>query len=251
MKEKIVTSVDNLDKAAVLVTLGFECTGRHVVRDVDLDSQTRRRGTAFIWEFETVSAGGLELGAVVAEYAVGMPAGRVLKPLGAVGAARLALHNYRVLRTALRNGAPVWADDLLGCVRLGNYRGPGESVAVERVGAVSGGCRVDYAAVLAALGYMPECWSCAEGKMQVRMRGRAEQAPVAARVMMLRDEVWLTDPQNMEPLAVGLLAIRNRGLLLADDAGETLRVSKNGLVGLVRKGAGDAAMRTMCSRMNL
>lgn len=251
MKEKILTSVENLDKAAVLVTMGFVCHGRHVVKDVDLDSQTGRRHSAYIWDFETVSVGGLKLEDVCAEYAVGMPCGRVLKPLGAVGAARLALHNYRVLRTALRNGAPVWADDLLGCVRLGNYPGPGESRAVERVAAVSGGCRADYAAVLAAVGYMPESWSCAEGKVQVRMTGRPEQAPVAARVMMLRDEVWLKDPQNLEPLAVGLLAIRNRGLLLGDEAGETLRVSKNGLVGLVRKSAGELAMRGLCERMNL
>lgn len=251
MKEKILTSVENVDKAAVLVTLGFECSGRHVVKDVDLNSQTRLRNSAYIWEFSTVSVGGLQMEDVVAEYALGMPAGRVIKPLGAVGAARLALHNYRVLRTAQRNGVPVWADDLLSCVRLGNYPGLGESRGVERVEAVSGGCRVDYAAVLAALGYMPECWSCADGKIQVRMTGRAEQAPVASRVMMLRDEEWLHDEHNLEPLAVGLLAIRNRGLLLADDAEVSLRVSKKGLVGLVRKGAGECAMRTLCERMNM
>lgn len=253
MKEQFLSVVDSLDKAAVLVTLGFECSGRHAVQDVDLGSVTERTGRAYIWEFAGVSAGGLRLADVCAEFALGMPAGRVLKPLGAVAAARLALHNFRVLRKGLKTGAPVWCDDLLTCCRLGNFRGLAESREVVRVGARVPGvfCRAEFAAVLAAVGYCAEEFCVCDGRMTVRMRARDGQADVFSRIALLRDEVWLHDVDNFEPLAVGLLAIRNRGLLLQEVSGETLRVHKNGLVGMVSKRADERVLGELCKRMNL
>lgn len=253
MKEKLVSCVDNLDKAAVLVTMGFTCHGRHVVKDVDLGSTTGRRSCAYIWEFDSVAPCGLTLSEVCAEYAVGLPVGRCVKPLGAVAAARLALHNYRVLRKALKQGCTVWADDFLGCVRLGNYAGGQESREVRRVAAPVGGeyCRGEYAAVLTALGYVPESVCCCAGKVSVCLSARDGVPGVWQRVAMLRDEEWLHDAANLEPLAVALLAIRNRGWLVSEgQPGETLRVHKNGLVGLVGKAADERVKAELCRRLN-
>lgn len=253
--ETVLSSVDNLDKAAVLVTLGFECYGRHVVRDVDLGSATStHRDSAYLWQFGQVSAGGLKLDEVSAEYALGMPAGRCLKLPGAVGAARLALHNYRVLRKVLKQGAPLWVDDLLGCCRLGNFANAEGSREVRRMVVAERGkcCRAEYAAVLCALGYVPAGFYCGEGQVWVEMEEREGRAAVAAQLLLLNDERWLHEINNFEPGAVALLAIRNRGHLLQEaHPGETLRVHKNGLVGLVSRGADECVTGELCKRLNV
>lgn len=227
----LVTPVEDLALAALLLALGFEAVSLRRVEEHDLGSRGHAGPGRCVWEFASVGAGGRRFEEVAAAWRgalrddPGVPA--------EVRAARLAVHNLHCLTSAAVNGEPLYAYGAPDCTRLSNDCLSG-AMAVPRVQvpaapavtlrttgpaacALAVGCRLT-GFIQGADGFL---WCVAPG-------GCCEFAPgdVEAR---WRDLRWVTERGNVAPLAVAIATLINRRELLGGvHRGRTLHLVRSG-----------------------
>lgn len=249
---EFVTTIDNLDQAAVLSAMGFPLRGREVIEAHNLDSQSSpSQPSCCIWEFGLVSATGQTLESFQREWVRGLPAGRIPQPLPPVAFARLALHNYRVLRQVGKQSTKLWQLDMLAAGRVGNFPQSADWQQVPLAHMATPGCTCSEAeaAVLVALGYKIAAATSYAGRCFSECSNEIGRPDVATLLAQFRSAEWVEDPRNFDPAAVALCALRSRAALLRPEA-TTLLVSKGSERALLMKNASDAALRTVAQHLN-
>lgn len=249
---EFVTTIDNLDQAACLAAMGFPLLRREVIEEHNLDSQAATtQPVCCIWEFGLVSASGRTLESFQREWVRGLPSGRIAQPLPPVAFARLALHNFRVLRQVGKQGTKLWYLDMLAAGRVGNFPQSADWRQVPLANMAQAGCTCNEAeaSVLVALGYKVAAATAYAGRCFCECSNDIGRPTVAGLLAQFRSDEWVEDPSNFDPAAVALCAIRSRAALLKPDP-TTLLVTKGNARALLMKNAGDAALRTVAQHLN-
>lgn len=245
--------MDNLDQAATLSALGFPMLKRETIEEHDLGSSTSPTAQpAFcVWEFGTQSADGLSMTEFLRDWVRGLPVTRITTPLGRIAMSRMALHNYRVLRQAAKRGSEVWHAELLNTTRLGNFPQASDWKRVQSFFMATAACSCfeSEAAVLTAAGYPLKAVAVYANRCMCCIGEAEGRPPVAAALAHLRDEQWVADPANMDPLAVATCAIRNRAALLQQQA-DTLLLKKGNRRAVISRAASDAVMAMAARSLN-
>lgn len=227
----LVTPVNDLTMAALLLALGFEALSLRRVEEHDLSSRGHAGAPRCSWEFASVGAGGRRFEDVAAAWRGGL---RDEPGVPAeIRAARLAVHNLHCLSAAAVDRSALYAysapdgtrlsnDALSGAMLVPRVMAPeAPAVTTRTTGpaacALAVGCRLQ-GYISAPEGFL---WCVAQGPGCRFTPGEIEA--------YWRDLRWVTEPGNMDPLAVAIATLINRRELLGS-------VHRGRLMHLVRSG---------------
>lgn len=119
MNNKFSLSIDKIDLAALLCSLGFEMNNFEVISHVDMNRNNRRTKSAN-FEFGNRSIDGRDLETVIKQYHI--PA-KGEKCLNVYQRARVAAHNYQCLKSVLLEGSKLQQIKCDGYTLLKNANG--------------------------------------------------------------------------------------------------------------------------------
>ena len=158
--------VDEVDQAALLIALGYELQNYTIITSIDLNSpQAQKRHKSAAWQFSDHSKGCQDYGTaqqVLEGYKLptkGKPISNTLQ------AAKLAAHNYQVLKSVILHGEPLMQIDGDGYTMLKNANG----VAIPKSEGGEGSSDIASIAIAAALGCKIVAYSLDAGRLSVEM----------------------------------------------------------------------------------
>lgn len=158
--------VDEVDQAALLIALGYELQDYTITTTIDLNqTEAQKRHKSASWQFSDHSRGCKDYGTaqqVIEGYKLptkGKPISNTLQ------AAKLAAHNYQVLKSVILRGEPLEQIEGDGYFMLKNANG----VAIPKSDTVQGSTDLASIAIAAALGCRIVAYSLYAGRLSVEM----------------------------------------------------------------------------------
>lgn len=208
--------VNFVDEAALLIALGYECTDYSIISTIDLNSDVaQKRSKTANYTFEDNSTGCRDYGKaddVIKGYKLPNKGKEIVSTLEA---AKLAAHNYQVLKSVILEQQPLQQIAGKGYTMLKNANG--DKVLESDVAALEGDVSSDIAsiAIASALGCKVALYSITDGLLQVAMNA-APSGITLADVVEAKQKAEVEDTQESDytTLAVLVAMFLNREVLL-------------------------------------
>lgn len=247
--QSLTTEIGSVDLAAALVALDFPLAKRpDDVKLEDLGSQHRAGKKSQTWHFAPVSARGENLLEVLTSWESAVSANPAPATL-----ARLALHNYRCLKSVIAHGAPLYARSFGLCCRLTNWHAAGMSLIEPLQEPAAGGMTTHTAQAAVAitlgcpcLGYRQELGRYAYAIIP----GTDNQLSPAEVQHYWHDDEWIS--KQTGPLALLIAVMRNREALcgMRDMCNRQIILHKRGKYALIDKHASSAQISAAARHLN-
>lgn len=207
--------VEEVDRAALLIALGYECKNYSVITMIDLNSSVaQKRGKTANYSFSDYSKGCQDFGTaqdVLEKYKFpkkGEPISNTIQ------AAKLAAHNYQVLKSVILQNQPLMQIQGNGYTMLKNANG--DSVPrLDDNGLLNatGSSDISSIAIAAALGCKVASYSLDAGKLQVWMYPAANGITLSM-IEAEKNSPTVTDENNYNLLPVLVATFLNRDELM-------------------------------------
>lgn len=248
----VLTEVDSIDLAAALIALNFSMAPKtpvSTVQTASLDSQHVKELNKMTWTFLPYSPTAGNINNVLAEWANHVSESTV----SPIQYCRLALHNRRVLMTAIAQGAPLYQARIGLVYRLSNYPAAGarkiESGSVDAMGSVSGIYHTSQVAAAVTLGCPLIGYENKAGQYQFFLIS-SSYLSLGELAAKWNDEPWVKEHDT--PLALVIALMRNYIALLdlVKQAPGEIILRKGGKYAVISRDASEAAQLAAARHLN-
>ena len=206
--------VDEVDRAALLIALGYELKDYSINTCYDLNGATpQKRGKSASYNFADHSQGCKSFGMaqdVLEDYKLpdkGKPIANALQ------AAKLAAHNYQVLKSVILQNEPLQQIEGKGYFMLKNANGLSVPNADNQHLLVDSSSDLSAIAIAAALGCKVSAYSLDAGRLSVWMAASADGITLA-QIEQEKNNPNLNDEDNYNLLPVLVATFLNREELI-------------------------------------
>lgn len=231
------TTVDSLDLSALLITLGFNLNEVKVVNHINLNSQSHTpRPISASWHFAKTSlqypeAGNIEK--VIKRYAFPYPGD---KAVNVYQLAKIAAHNYQVLKSVIINGEKLQQLEGPNYTLLKNNNGH----EVEKELIYGSSTDISSIAIATALGCKVAGYNVINGKLYVNVLPSKDGITIKMIEDMKHDQA-IANESNFNTLPVLIATFINREILMKEihEQNKSVMITRGDKIVMFGKNASD------------